>query len=124
MTNAKTCPACKNGSEGFDSMDNEFVKNLGNIETRMSCGCGGAVTHSILSCAPCKSYYLDTYEEHLPPHDEYISLHKMEKPDAESLVKKWKKCLNDKNCDCEIHKDSEKLNAGKQVYSESISQDA
>ena len=113
------CGDCKDG-ENKESMESKSMENLMIISTRMSCGCGGEVTHGIYRCKSCDKYYLTEYQDHWEGSDYFIDL--IDKKNAEENIKELKKCKNlgDDRCNCDIHTKSESMRQnvnGKTKYS-------
>lgn len=116
------CKYCKYGEERIPSETKEI---LASIETLMSCGCGGTVSHSIFRCTHCDNYYLSSYYEHKTyGSDVDYSIMMIDEKDAKKMIAQIKKCKDPENarCGCGIHKKSEFLEKrikGKTKFSES-----
>lgn len=119
------CEACKNAEKGLLEINSKQRMDLVRIETMMSCGCGGNVTHTIFLCKKCNKYYLIRYEAHWPPSSEDIYIYEINKSKAIKAVLELKKCKNleSDSCQCTIHKNSEQLHAeleGEKKYFKSL----
>ena len=123
-----SCWACRGGEAGPGAFRDE-VACLADMETMMTCGCGGYVSHEILRCAACGRYYLTAFEDHWAPSSADSFVYEIYRAEAEAILARWRTCpeIRDRRCDCAAHRESESLHwadqtAGVRRYYRAIDQ--